>query len=230
MTEPNYSKYTLDELINAYSYIDKVNFPNRVRLLKKEIELRRKEKNSFNADNRDKKQIKDSKSKTIFEKYKITDKKSCEKAIRNAFIASLIFTLYMSLLTFLAIFDIHFFLNERFSAIVIPDVLILAVLSYMIYKKSKFASWILLGYLLATYIYGWIKYDIHGFGVLDIALIYFIQKGGLATYKYYKLNPPKIEEVVDDRKECPLCKELNHKANIRCGCGYEFETQSYNRS
>lgn len=226
MTEPNYSKYNLDELIDAYYHIDKNNFHNRAKLLKNEIELRKNEKSTANDDSKDTKQIKDSIIKTIFKNYKIIDTKSCEKAIRNAFIASLIFTLFMILLTVLAIFDIRFILNESFSASAIWDVLILAFLSYKIYKKSKFAPWILLGYLVVSLIYGWIKYDIYSFGLLDIALIYFIYKGCLATHKYYKLNPPKIDQVINDRKECPLCKDLNHQANIRCGCGYEFEAQS----
>jgi len=40
--EPNFENYTIDELQDAYNYIDKVTYPERTKKLKDEIEIRLK--------------------------------------------------------------------------------------------------------------------------------------------------------------------------------------------
>ena len=225
MSEIDYTKYTLSELNDALAHIDKETYPERVQTLLSEIKKRR-ENSDININNAKEKTAGiEHKEKSYFEKFKLTDSASCEKAINNAFFASLILTIFTGSLTTLAMFNVRFILNEGHSIFSYLDFILLAILTYKIYVKGRYAPWILLSYLVITKIYQWTKYDMSNFGLLEIVLFYFIYKGCLATHLYFKLNPIIQESFsYDDRKTCPECGYLNHKANLRCECGYEFST------
>jgi len=231
MKYPDYRKYTLNELNDALNHIDGKSYPERVEEIESEITKRKGESldstvtkpvEEKNESHKEQEHLKEN----IFTRYKITDIKSAEKAIKQAWIVETVFSGYLLILTSLAVVDIKFILNEYFTAYSYFDVILTVVIAIGIYRKSRTFAILSVIYIISNHLHTWYSLGESNFGLLDIVLVYFLYKGFLGTLKYHRLNlhlkPKTIHAIVSDRKVCPNCGDKNHNANYRCGCGYEF--------
>jgi hypothetical protein len=222
MHEPNYAKYSLDDLRDALNHIDKERFPERVKVIEAEISKRASSREDLIPKIVADEEVAPVKSRSIFERLKITDLESAKKAIKKAWIASLVYWLILLFLTVLALSDVRFFLNEHLSSYNLVDVILVGGLTFGIYRRSRVSAILLEVYIYANYFYAWYKDGTANFSLLVIALLYFLFHGITGTFKYHQLTP-KQAAVEMTYKFCPSCGDRNHVANVRCGCGYEFQ-------
>jgi len=123
--------------------------------------------------------------------------KKLENDIRYAFYASIV-TILVTLSLVLIALAVGYLDAFNFSISLI-EIVLMSILSYGIYKKSRFASTVFFIYFLlskivmtaAAVITGAIA-SIVGQIALGIVFLYFYFKGMVATYKLYKIKNKKL--------------------------------------
>lgn len=229
MAEPNYKNYSLEELYDAFNHIDKVQFPERMKRLEVEIANRKDKSKKYEPTQLSSAQKKSS-NKTglsaFFERFRVKDLNSAEKAIKRAWIAGFLIAFLILAQTFLVLNGVLIFSNQNHSAYFnLFDVIFVVGLSIGIYRKSRECAILLLGYIFLSYILQLYREGTSYFGTVRTIIVYFLYQGILGTFKYKQLNPRIEQEYID--KVCPSCNDRNHGANIRCKCGFEFEQPNY---
>ncbi len=194
MNMPNYKNYSLDELYDSLNHIDKYSYPDRIEVIKSEIQNRKenpkpKPENNFqkpkhNPLSEDKSWFTFPSNIGYFESYNITDLNSAQKAINQGWVTGLILGGYIFLMTLLALNDIKFILNENFNIYSIIDSTIVFVLSFGIYKRNQFFALALVLYIVLPELYFWITESRNSMSLLYFPLAFFTFKSFLGALKY----------------------------------------------
>ncbi len=126
--------------------------------------------------------------------------KACEKAIKYGWIAatvSAVFTLILAVLGFFIHSD-NQILQYALDPWLLVDVVLIAVLAFFVFKKSRTAATILLIYFILSKIMEWM--DTHSFSGGGIALIFILIyfNAMRATYIWHSRykNPPQQEATI----------------------------------
>lgn len=135
---------------------------------------------------------------TFQEQFELKDEKSCKRAIRNGVIAALVSA---SITLLFAVFS--FFVTSEDKTLqylldpwILVDVVLLLVLAFFVYKKSRTASTILLVYFIASKISTW--YDLGEVRGAAISLIFFLfyLNAMRATYIWHSRYKTAAEPAV----------------------------------
>lgn len=116
------------------------------------------------------------KKKGFWSGFEITDRESCEKAIRNGGIAALVSAAITAILGVLGFFtqSSNADLNYLLDPWILLDVGLIVVLAIFIFRKSRVASTLLLVYFVASKLIMWIDLGApKGFLVAMIFLLYY---------------------------------------------------------
>lgn len=116
------------------------------------------------------------KKKGFWSSFEITDRESCEKAIRNGGIAALVSAAITAILGVLGFFtqSSNADLNYLLDPWILLDVGLIVVLAIFIFRKSRVASTLLLVYFVASKLIMWIDLGApKGFLVAMIFLLYY---------------------------------------------------------
>ena len=140
----------------------------------------------------------DSKQKKSFiDSFRINDRESCEKAIRNGGIAAMISACITAIFAGAGFFtsssnkDLAYFLDPWLSV----DVVLIIVLGVFVFRKSRVASTLLVLYFAVSKAIMW--YDMGKAQGIIVSVIFFLfyvtaMRGTYIWHKYYRDAPAKV--------------------------------------
>ena len=132
--------------------------------------------------------------------YVLGTKEACEKAIKYGWIAGAISATITAIFAILGFF-IHSdnpTVQYAFDPLLLIDAVLIAVLAFFIFKKSRVAATLLVIYFVASKIMIWM--DTHTFsgGLLAVLFIFLFGNAARATFIWHSKykNPPQQEATV----------------------------------
>lgn len=136
------------------------------------------------------------KNKSCFNNFRINDRESCKKAIRNGGAAALVSAGFTAIFGIAGFFtsssdkEINYFLDPW----ILVDVAFVVVLAIFIFKNSRIASTLLLAYFIFSKIYIWIETGKPSGIPMAIVFIFFYFTAMRGTYLWHsKYKNQKIE-------------------------------------
>ena len=142
------------------------------------------------------------KAKTSFiDSMKLDTQERCEAAIRNGWIAALIslgLTLVFGIIGFFAQSD-NEVLNYFLDPFILVDVVLMAIMAFFIYKKSRTAATAMFIYFLGSKLIQW--YDLGNVQGLPMALVFLYfyfnaMQGTFIWHSKYKNQKPVLEAEI----------------------------------
>jgi len=212
MNEPDYKNYTQDELLDAHSHINKEKYPERVKKLELEIEMRKNVKIDTSKAKANNNTIKKSdinrktsiisnrvqpsnnyiqgKKYGILGSLEINDMKGAKRAIRNGWIAGTVGGLILLLPNLVILFNKNPNINVSVNFTSYIEIIIFFSLSFGIYLKKKLCAIALTAYIILSALYSIFILGRQSYSLLELILIFFISTSayGIDKYHQYKVN------------------------------------------
>jgi hypothetical protein len=140
-----------------------------------------------------------SKKKSWLDDFRITDRASCEKAIRNGWIAALISAGVTAIFAMIGMFttptDAQ--LAYVFDPWFLVDVVLILIMAFFVFRKSRIAATVLFIYFVTGKVIMWAQLgEPKGFPLAIVFFIYYLtaMRATYMWHKTYKHMPPAMPE------------------------------------